>query len=155
VTEPFRIQLLGGFQLTQQGRPILAAESASGQALLARLLLPPGIAHPRQHLAFQLWPDSPEAQALSNLRALLVRLRRAWPEIEVYIEIGPRALRWREAPAVWCDVAEFERALQHAWEEPEQRRAMLEQAVNLYRDDLFPSCYQDWILPERERLRQT
>jgi predicted ATPase/DNA-binding SARP family transcriptional activator len=155
MAEPFRIQLLGGFQLTHQGDPILAAEPASARALVARLLLPPGTAQPRQQLAFQLWPDSAEPQALSNLRALLVRLRRAWPTMPEYVEIGPRTLRWRDTAAVWCDAAEFERALQRAGQAPAQRRAALEQAVELYRGDLFPGCYQDWILPERERLRQS
>jgi non-specific serine/threonine protein kinase len=149
-----RIQLLGGFHLTHHGHPILASESASAQALVARLLLPPGVPQPRQQLAFQLWPDSAEHQALSNLRALLVRLRRAWPEIHEHVDIGPRTLRWREAAAMWCDVAEFESLLKVALQEPAQRRAALEQAVHLYRGDLLPSCYHDWILPERERLRQ-
>src|SRR6266702_2952335 len=31
-------------------------------------------------------------------------------------------------------------------------RQALEQAANLYRGDLLPSCYDEWILPERDRL---
>lgn len=31
---------------------------------------------------------------------------------------------------------------------------MLERAAGLYRGDLLPGCYDDWIRPERERLRQ-
>lgn len=26
--------------------------------------------------------------------------------------------------------------------------------MDLYRGDLLPSCYDEWILPERDRLRQ-
>src|SRR5438105_15332103 len=37
---------------------------------------------------------------------------------------------------------------------PSEPANMLEQAVELYRGDLPPDCYDDWILPERERLRQ-
>ena len=31
----------------------------------------------------------------------------------------------------------------------------LQRAIELYRGDLLPGCYDDWLLPERERLRQT
>ena len=34
-------------------------------------------------------------------------------------------------------------------------RQALAQAVDLYRGDLLPSCYDEWILPERDRLRQS
>jgi DNA-binding SARP family transcriptional activator len=33
-------------------------------------------------------------------------------------------------------------------------REALERAVALYKGDLLPSCYDDWILPHREALRQ-
>src|SRR5947208_533624 len=31
----------------------------------------------------------------------------------------------------------------------------VEEADNLYRGELLPDCYDEWILPERERLRQS
>ena len=34
------------------------------------------------------------------------------------------------------------------------RRAALEQAVLHYQGDLLPGCYDDWVRPERDRLRQ-
>ena len=33
-------------------------------------------------------------------------------------------------------------------------RKRLFRAVDLYRGDLLPSCYDEWIAPERERLRE-
>src|SRR6266496_3294012 len=56
-------------------------------------------------------------------------------------------------------VAEFEQMLTLA--EAATRRndqhalqAALEQADNVYRGELLPGCYDEWILPERDRLRQ-
>jgi tetratricopeptide (TPR) repeat protein len=53
-------------------------------------------------------------------------------------------------------VADFERGLAQAEQAKDQMavRLALEQAVEAYRGDLLPSCYDEWILPERERLRQ-
>src|SRR5436305_14342312 len=39
-----------------------------------------------------------------------------------------------------------------AAEQEDDQRAALEQATQLYRANLLPSCYDDWIIPERERL---
>jgi predicted ATPase len=33
-------------------------------------------------------------------------------------------------------------------------RQALEEALDLYRGDLLPGCYDEWILPERDRVRQ-
>jgi DNA-binding SARP family transcriptional activator len=36
-----------------------------------------------------------------------------------------------------------------------ETRQALERAVSLYQGELLPSCYDEWVLPERDRLRQT
>ena len=48
-------------------------------ALLAYLLLNRSQGVPRTHLAYILWPDAPEAQAVTNLRRALHALRRVLP----------------------------------------------------------------------------
>jgi DNA-binding SARP family transcriptional activator len=67
-------------------------------------------------------------------------------------------LQWRPDAAVTLDVAEFEAKLSQvdALDAGDQVavRAALEEATALYRGDLLPSCYDDWILAEREELRQ-
>src|SRR5256714_13242402 len=68
-------------------------------------------------------------------------------------------LRWHAVTPFHLDVAEFEQTLtladaatrRYAQHAPQ---AALEQADNLYRGELRPGCYDEWILPERERLRQ-
>src|SRR4029453_18368750 len=82
-------------------------------------------------------------------------LRRVLPEADRYLEITEFAVRWRTDAPFRLDVADFENALaegEAATGDPQERA--LERAVALYHGDLLPSCYDDWILPERERLRQ-
>ena len=110
----------------------------------------------RQHIAFLLWPDSNEAQARANLRKTLHHLRRTLPDAECFCYIDARSLQWRPDAAVTLDIAEFEGKLSQvdALDAGDQVavRAALEEATALYRGDLLPSCYDDWILPARERL---
>lgn len=58
-----------------------------------------------------LWPDSTERQAQTKLRKVLDNLRRALPEADRLIGVGPRTLQWRADVPPWLDVEEFERAL--------------------------------------------
>jgi predicted ATPase len=53
-------------------------------------------------------------------------------------------------------VLDFEQALVHAEnaQESYDARSRLEEAVALYHGDLLPGCYDEWILPERDRLQQ-
>lgn len=146
------IVLLGGFRLGERDQPVTTLTSANLQTLLAYLLLHRDVPHSRQQLAFLLYPDSSEAQAQSNLRTLLGRLRQAWAGAEKYVKIASRTVEWCCDAPFTLDVAEFENALARA--ESADMQAQLERAVGLYRGDLLPRCYADWILPERERLRQ-
>ena len=62
------------------GEPLSEVNTPRLQALLAYLLLHRDAPQSRSHLAFLFWPDSTEAQAHTNLRTLLHRLRQALPD---------------------------------------------------------------------------
>src|SRR5205823_1543793 len=52
------------------------------------------------------------------------------------------------------DVMEFEECLRGAGQaaSPEERIPLLSRAVDLYRGELLPGYYEEWIAPERERF---
>ena len=90
--EPLRARLLGTMDLRVGGRQLPPLDSARAESLLAYLLLHRDAAQPRQRVAFLLWPDSTERQAHTNLRTVLHTLRRALPDADRLIDIGPRTL---------------------------------------------------------------
>src|SRR5690242_20527795 len=93
------IQLLGGFQLRFDDRPVTTIDQQRLQSLLAYLVLQRAAPHPRQHLAFLLWPDSTETQARINLRSLLHRLRQALPGADDFLHVDAQTILWRpDAP---------------------------------------------------------
>jgi DNA-binding SARP family transcriptional activator len=159
------IQLLGDFGLVYGDEPVTSIDTPRLQSLLAYLLLHRDAPQSRHRLAFLFWPDSPEAQALTNLRNVLYRLRHGLPDADRFLHVDRNTLQWRSEAPFELDVALFERALQRADEalsgarngaspDRDLAQAALEQAVTVYEGDLLPSCYEDWIVPERERLRQ-
>jgi DNA-binding SARP family transcriptional activator len=98
----------------------------------------------RSRLAFELWPDSEEGQARTNLRKLLHDLRHALPDIAEFIEIDNETVRWISTGPSEVDVLGFHDAIV---------AGDLELAARLYSGDLLPACYDDWILDERAKLR--
>ncbi|HXZ04042.1 MAG TPA: bacterial transcriptional activator domain-containing protein, partial [Ktedonobacteraceae bacterium] len=160
---PLHIHLLDEFLLVADEEPVTTFETPRLQSLLAYLLLHRAVPQSRAHLAFLLWPDSTEQQAHTNLRKLLYLLRQTFPHADSFMRIGRRSITWEPVnqEVTWTlDVQDFERAIKQAEQaEGEQNmaamRQALTQAVDLYRGDLLPSCYDEWILPERDRLRQT
>jgi len=149
LTRILRIHLLGDFRLTYGDTPLLTVNTLRLQSLLAYLVLYRHTSQSRHHLAFLLWPDTPEAQAHTNLRTLLHRLRQALPEADRFLVADAQTVQWRLETPFALDVADFEQSLAQASSLP-----ALQQAINLYQGDLLPGCYDDWILPHRERLRQ-
>jgi DNA-binding SARP family transcriptional activator/predicted ATPase len=153
------VQLLGDFRLVYGDEPVTDVGTTRSQSLLAYLVLHRGATQPRQHLAFLFWPDSTEAQARNNLRQALHQLRHALADADRFLSVDTTTLCWRANAPFSLDVADFERTLAVAdaaerTADPAALRAALEQAVRLYRGDLLPSCYDEWILPEREQLHQ-
>ncbi len=150
------IWLLGDFHIAIGDHPLRVALMPRLQELLALLCLHRDAPQTRQLVAFRFWPDVNEDQARTNLRKLLLHLRQTLPEIEEYLLMQGQHLLWRPGSPVVADVAEFEQAVAQAQTttDPNATRSVLELAANLYRGDLLPGCYADWIGPERERLRQ-
>jgi len=143
------IRLLGEFSLTYGDQAVTTVNTARLQSLLAYLVLHRDVPQSRYHLAFQFWPDSTESQARTNLRKLFHQLHQALPEADRFLRADAQTVQWRPDAPFSLDVAEFERAIAQA-----NSRQALRETVALYRGDLLPSCYDDWITPERERLRQ-
>ena len=153
------LRLLGDFSLLYNDQQVTSLNTTRLQSLLTFLVLHRDAPQQRQHLAFLFWPDTTEAQARNNLRQLLHQLRQVFPAIEHFLSADTHILQWHPVTPFRLDVAEFEQALALADEarrRNDQRalQAALEQADSLYRGELLPGCYDEWILPERERLRR-
>src|SRR6185437_13437888 len=155
--QTLRVQLLGNFSMVYGASPVASVNTARLQSFLAYLVLHADTPQLRQHVAFLFWPDSSDAQARNNLRQALHALRLALPDHETFLYADTNTLYWRPDAPFRLDVAEFENALEEsAIHQQEQglRREALQQAIKLYCADLLPSCYDDWVVPERERIRQ-
>ena len=143
------IRLLGEFSLSCDDTPLTTISTPRLQSLLTYLILHRHAPQSRQHLAFLLWPDLPEARARANLRRQLHQLQHTLPDADHFLIADSQTLQWQPDGAFSLDVAEFEQAASHT-----QSAANLQRAINLYGGDLLPGCYDDWIVPERERLKQ-
>jgi WD40 repeat protein/DNA-binding SARP family transcriptional activator len=149
------IQLLGELFITEGDRPVTSINSARSQALLAYLILHRHAPQPRSRLAFHLWTDSTDTQARTNLRKELTYLRRGFPQADQFLLVESKTLQWLPVVPFTLDVMEFENALKAAeTADAQTRQDLLKQAIALYKGDLLPSCEDEWIVPERERLQQ-
>lgn len=153
------IKLLGTFIIASDRIPLTSVDMPRLQSLLAYLVQHHGVPQSRTRLASLLWPDSTEEQAHTNLRNLLYKLRQALPESDRYLTVDRHTILWQDDGSWTLDVLDFEQAVARA-EQAEQEdnyaalRLALEQAVEFYQGDLLPDCYDEWILPERDRLFQ-
>ncbi len=145
MTPGLHIHLLGEFGLTFDGARVTAVNSPRLRALLAYLILHRGAPQSRQHLAFLLWPDSTEEQARTNLRNLVHLLRHALPHSDCCLHCEGQVLVWEPHVPYILDTAEFEAAV----EEGAHQRA-----IEMYRGQLLPECYGDWVAPERDRYHR-
>lgn len=153
-----QIALLGTFRLSAGATSITTVNTPRLQALLTYLVLRRGAPQSRQQLAFLLWPDSTDAQARTNLRTLVYRLRTALPQADAFLAIDAQHVCWRADADFTLDVAEFEAAVAEANRAEHSgddiARGALERATAIYQGDLLPDCYDEWVLAERERLQR-
>ena len=137
-----RVRLFGASEVILDGRRLRAFKSPRLRRFLAMIALRPE-PQDRSRLAFELWPDSSERQARTNLRKLLHEFRQALPGTEAFAEIGNRTVRWLSTGPSEVDVLSFREAI---------ASGDFERASRLYQGDLLPSCYDNWVLEAREDL---
>ena len=137
------VRLLGGVEIILDGRRLRAFNSLRLQRFLALIVLRRDPQH-RSRLAFELWPDSDEAQARTNLRKLLHDFRHSLPDVGEFVEIDNEIVRWIVAGPSEVDVLRFQDAM---------AAGDFELAACLYSGDLCPACYDDWVMDERAKLR--
>jgi len=138
---PRHLHLFGGFELTDADAPVVVP--AAVEHLVAWLALRGRTQ--RVTAAAMLWPDHPEVRAMANLRTAVWRLQCATPGL-VVSHRGWLAL----ADDVEVDVAEFERAARsELGDDPAARH---DAAIS--EGDLLIGWCDDWLVVDRERLRQ-
>ena len=153
------LHLFGNFRLTLGETPVMTMDMPRVQSLLTYLVLHRHAPQTRSHLAYLFWPDSTESQAHTNLRNLLHKLRKVLPDADQALYMDRHMVQWRSDVPWILDVLDFESAIARAdkaelEEDHFAQRLALEQAARVYAGDLLPDCYDEWILPERNRLCQ-
>jgi DNA-binding SARP family transcriptional activator len=138
---PLSLRLLGGFAV--EGPDGSVPLPTSAQRVVAYLALQDGPVR-RPRLAGVLWPDTSDLQARANLRSALWRTRRLAPLIGADdsalalssgIDVDTRWLRDRAEDAVMARIRGTPGGVAFDME-------------------LLPDWYEDWVIAERERLRQ-
>ncbi|MEM9265625.1 MAG: BTAD domain-containing putative transcriptional regulator [Cyanobacteria bacterium P01_F01_bin.13] len=155
-SKQLRINLLGHFRLTLNSQPIKGLQTNRYQSLLAYFILYAKTPQPRSQVAVTLWPETTDKKAKTNLRRELHRFKQILPDADQFVLVTAKTLQWQPQSPFWSDVDEFETKLDWASDQPtlEQKVEILKQAVELYRGELLPGCYDDWIEPARQRLHQ-
>ena len=141
-----RLTLLGGLTLTYEGAELTLPFSA--QRLIAFLAVQPR-AFLRSRVASCLWPDSSEVRASASLRSALWRLQR--PGVPLVLST---ASHLRLAEGVGVDTREV----------VDRARRLMNRSLPCPQQDLAPAPLMgeflpdwsgdEWVLVERERLRQ-
>jgi DNA-binding SARP family transcriptional activator len=143
--EILSLQLLRGFRLERRGAPI--ALPLNGQRLVSFLALAEADV-PRLYLAATLWLDVPEERSSANLRSSLWRVGQLAEGLLVstksHVGLGP---------TVRVDLRRTLTLARRLINEVDQRD-LPAGAVGDLSGELLPGWYDDWILMERERLRQ-
>jgi len=147
-----QLVLLGGFQARAAGHTV-DVSGRKERALLAVLAMAPGEPRSRDKLAGLLWSDRRDKQARDSLKQAILRLRKSFGTEHPLPILTDRESLTLDAAKVAVDVQEFEQCL------GEDSPDAVSRAVALYRGDLLDGldvrdpAFEEWLLFERQRLR--
>jgi predicted ATPase/DNA-binding SARP family transcriptional activator len=145
----YHLYLLGAFRIEKNSRAI-RFPTRKVESLLAYLVLFPK-AHSREKLAALFWGDSTDEQARHSLRTALATIRKKLGDV---LLADRETVQLNPDTSIWADVREFEKIGDWRLEISGSSISNLQSLLSLYRGDLLTDFYDDWIFPERERLRR-
>ncbi len=141
-----RVKLFGQSSVSVDGRAIKLPNRRAAFILLANLLLRHDRTLSRARMAFTIWPDETEEHALAELRRYIYRLRKVLEAVAPPILIADDdTIALLAGGGLESDLADVE-----ALADDPARAAEL---CALYDGDLLEEFYDEWIVPERARLR--
>jgi DNA-binding SARP family transcriptional activator len=154
MSQRFRIAILGGFEVWNPAGLPVKLSTRKAQGLLAYLAARAGVECERDVLAGLFWGNRDDDHARNSLRQTLFLLRRmtclAQPQL---LNITNHTVAM-DPLGVEIDVRAFEGSSRAG--DPDA----LQQAADLYRGDLLDGFslneapFEEWVLQERERLRE-
>jgi DNA-binding SARP family transcriptional activator len=152
------VSLLGDQAITDDETGSVRTRSSRTIALVGFLVAHAGSPQLRQRIAGLFWPDSTDAQALTNLRRELHNLRQVLGD-EPSLVVMSRDLCWRDTETCRVDVRTFEIERKAALaaaasEDDEGILAHASKAIAQYRGDFLPGAYEDWLLEIRSALER-
>ncbi len=158
------IRLMGPFEVTLEGEPVIHFETLKARALLAYLAAEADSRHRREALAEMLWPDRPEGAARANLRHILRTLRLAIGDYESeppFLHTTRETLALNTDGDCWVDARALARLLADIERREDLESEALEQAVGLYRgaflEDLSladSALFEEWRIVKREQVQR-
>jgi len=152
------VTLLGGQAITEDGTGSVRMRSSRTVALVAFLAVHAGSPQARQRIAGLFWPDSTDAQALTNLRRELHNLRHVLAD-EPSLVVTSRDLCWRDSERCRVDarIFDIERKAALAAAAAGDSEGILAHAacaIAQYGGELLPGMYDDWLLDARSELER-
>lgn len=155
---PLHVALLGDGSITDAVTGEVRTRLSRSVVLAAYLVALADTPQPRQRIAGLFWPESGDAQALTNLRRELHGLRRVLNG-EPCLDVSGQALGWRDTPGVSVDLRAFRNEASMAMA---ARRAgdlqaaarHADTALEHYAGEFLPGLDDEWILEARADLQQ-
>src|SRR5256714_3346414 len=157
MNDPWRVSLFGGLTARLGEQVITRFKTQMVASLFAYLAFHLRQAHSREILIELLWPESDTLTLRNSLSVALSSLRNQFEPPGTPQGTVLRADRFSVSlnpVTVTTDVAAFEQALKAAARagSTTERAQQLTRAVELYQGPLLPGFYEEWILPEQQRL---
>jgi DNA-binding SARP family transcriptional activator/tetratricopeptide (TPR) repeat protein len=152
------VSLLGGQAIIDDRGGSIQARSSRVVVLVAFLVIHAGSAQARQRIAGLLWPESTDAQALTNLRRELHHLRQILGD-EPSLVVTPRDLCWHDTKTCRVDARVFDGERKAALTaaaagDDDEMLRHASAAIAAYRGELLPGVYDDWLLDARTQLER-